>query len=88
MSATGELVMNRFRPLTTHPADVRSATVWSRSGERSVDASGSVVANEATMSPAARGARYRSRIRAGPCSTVRPARMHCPSYTVATDEQT
>jgi hypothetical protein len=78
-SATGALVMKRLRPLTTQPVEVRSATVWSAWGDRSVEASGSVVAKEATASPGERGARYSSRTRWVPCSTVRPARMHCPS---------
>src|SRR5436853_18483 len=44
-SATGELVMNRFRPLTTHPSAVCSASVCSASTDRSLEALGSVVAD-------------------------------------------
>lgn len=68
-----------MRPLSMKSAPSRRAMVRIDSGERSLDASGSVVAKEKAESPAISAGSTRSRISGLANDRHRALRMHCPS---------
>jgi hypothetical protein len=59
----------------------RVAVVRIASADRSVLASGSLVAKEPTISPRTSRERYSPRMWAGAASSVRPTSRACPSYS-------
>ena len=81
MSAAHELVIHRSRPLRRYPPLTRVAVVRIASADKSVLASGSLVAKEPTISPHTRRGRYSPRMWAGAASGVRPTSSACPSYS-------
>ena len=76
-----EFVIHRLRPLRRYPPLTRVAVVRIASADRSVLASGSLVANEPTISPRTSRGRYSPRVWTGAASSVRPTSSACPSYS-------
>src|SRR4051794_23936718 len=81
--AATELVIHRFRPVSTHPSPSHSARVATAFGDKSEDAPGSEVANAPTISPLTRGLSHRSRCSGDPWLTALPARMQWTSKIAA-----
>lgn len=76
---TDELVIHRLRPLRIQPVSVLFASVVTAAGDRSLDAPGSLVANDPTISPAIAGASHRRRCVSVPWLTAWKAPMNCRS---------
>ena len=81
--ATGELEIQRFRPLRIQVSPRSTATVRTACGLRSDEASGSVVANAPTVDPFTRGCSQRCCWCGVPWVRALPARMQCTSKTAA-----
>nr|WP_241248672.1 hypothetical protein [Nocardioides sp. KC13] len=81
--ATGELEIQRLRPLSTQVSPCLTATVCTACGLRSEEASGSVVAKAPTRLPSATCRSHRCCWGSVPWVSTLPARMQWTSKTAA-----